>query len=173
MLDVYQLVVFYNGTEEHPDETILKLSDAYLGGVKGDIEVAVRMLNINVGQNKKLFDACKPLQEYAWIVDRIRTYSKQMSREEAIDKTLAEIPDSFQLKHLLLKHKAEVKGMILTEYDEEDVMNGFKEEGRKEGIVSALVGLVNDKLLSIKDAAARLNLSEAEFVKLMNCTDSM
>ncbi|MBQ9395676.1 MAG: hypothetical protein IJU23_09215, partial [Proteobacteria bacterium] len=90
---------------------------------------------------------------------------------------------------LLLKHKAEVKGMILTEYDEEDVMNGFKEEGRierreegkkegmiegrKEGIVSALVGLVNDKLLSIKDAAARLNLSEAEFVKLMNCTDSM
>ena len=173
MLDVYQLVVFYNGTEEHPDETILKLSDAYLGGVKGDIEVAVRMLNINVGQNKKLFDACKPLQEYAWIVDRIRTYSKQMSREEAIDKTLAEIPDSFQLRHLLLKHKAEVKGMILTEYDEEDVMNGFKEEGRKEGIVSALVGLVNDKLLSIKDAAARLNLSEAEFVKLMNCTDSM
>ena len=40
-----KLVVFYNGTEEHPDETILKLSDAYLGGVKGDIEVAVRMLN--------------------------------------------------------------------------------------------------------------------------------
>ena len=45
--------------------------------------------------------------------------------------------------------------MILTEYDEEDIMNGFKEEGRQEGIVFTLTGLVNDKLLSIKDAANR------------------
>ena len=179
-----KLIVFYNGTDEHPDETLLKLSDAYPDGVKGDIEVTVRMLNINVGRNKAIFEACKPLQEYTWLVDRIRTYSKQMSREDAIDKTLAEIPDGFQLKHLLLQHKAEVKGMILTEYDEEDVMNGFREEGReegvkegreegvkeglKEGIIYTLIGLVNDKLLSIKDAANRLHLSEAEFVELMD-----
>ena len=74
--------------------------------------------------------------------------------------------------------------MILTEYDEEDVMNGFREEGReegvkegreegvkeglKEGIIYTLIGLVNDKLLSIKDAANRLHLSEAEFVELMD-----
>lgn len=32
----------------------------------------------------------------------------------------------------MLKHKAEVKGMILTEYNEEEVMNGFKEEARDE-----------------------------------------
>lgn len=41
------------------------------------------MLNINVGRNKALFDACKPLQEYSWIVDKIRTYSKQMAVEDA------------------------------------------------------------------------------------------
>ena len=126
------------------------------------------MLNINVGRNKALFEACKPLQEYSWLVDKIRTYATQMAREDAIDKTLAEIPDSFQLKHLLLQHKAEVKGMILTEYDEEDVMNGFKEEGRKEGFISALIGLVNDKLLSVEDAANRLSVSVSEFLKLMN-----
>ena len=128
-----RLVVFYNGTDNHPDESILKLSDCFFEGTKSDIEVSVRVFNINVGHNKELFDACKPLQEYTWLVDRIRTYSKQMSREDAVDKTLAELPDGFQLKHLLLQHKAEVKGMILTEYDEEDVMNGFKEEGREEG----------------------------------------
>lgn len=94
-----------------------------------------------------------------------------MAREEAVDKTLAEIPENFLLRHILLKHKAEVKGMILTEYDEEDVMNGFREEGRQEGrqegIISTLVGLVNDKLLSIQDASNRVNLSETEFKKLM------
>ena len=167
-----KFVVFYNGTDEHPDEVILKLSDAFLGNGKGDIEVTVRMLNINVGRNKALFEACKPLQEYSWLVDKIRTYATQMARDDAIDKTLAEIPDSFQLKHLLLQHKAEVKGMILTEYDEEDVMNGFKEEGReegrKEGIISTLIGLVNDKLLSVEDAANRLSVSVSEFLKLMN-----
>ena len=51
-----------------------------------------------------------------------------MAVEDAVDKTIAEVPDSFVLKQFLLEHKAEVKGMILTEYNEEEVMNGFKEE---------------------------------------------
>lgn len=67
-------LVFYNGTDDKDDEIILKLCDAFFDGTKGDIEVTVRMLNINVGRNKALFDACKPLQEYSWIVDKIRTY---------------------------------------------------------------------------------------------------
>ena len=133
----------------------------------GDIEVKVRMLNINVGRNKALFDACKPLQEYSWIVDKVRTYSKQMPIETAIDKVLAEMSDGFQLKPLLLKHKAEVKGMILTEYNEEEVMNGFKEEAYMDGVVKTLIDLVKEQLLSISDAAKKLNVSEIEFKRLM------
>ena len=57
---------------EQPEKKILKLSDAYDGN--GDIEVLVTMLNINYGKNKKLMDACKPLKEYAWLVDKIRKY---------------------------------------------------------------------------------------------------
>ena len=39
------------------------------------------------------------------------------------------------LKQFLLEHKAEVKGMILTEYNEEEVMNGFKEEAYRDCVI--------------------------------------
>ena len=61
--------------------------------------------------------------------------------------------------------------MILTEYKEEEVMNGLKEEamaeGIQKGIISTLCSLVADKLLSLSDASKRANVSEDEFVKLM------
>ncbi len=65
------------------------------------------------------------------------------------------------------EHKAEVKGMILTEYNEEEVMNGFKEEAYMDGVVKTLIDLVKEQLLSISDAAKKLNVSEIEFKRLM------
>ena len=41
-----------------------------------------------------------------------------------------------------------------------------REERRKEGILSILVGMVKDKLLSVAEAAERFGVSEKEFVKL-------
>ena len=40
-----------------------------------------------------------------------------------------------------------------------------KGEGRAEGFLNALVNLVKENLLSIKDAAKQVNMSEEEFVK--------
>ena len=39
----------------------------------------------------------------------------------------------FLIKTFLETHKAEVKGMLLTEYNEAETMEMFREEGRKEG----------------------------------------
>ena len=66
-LPVPKLVVFYNGKKEQPDEMILKLSDSFPEGSDADIEVKVRMLNVNVGRNQLLLEACKPLGEYSWL----------------------------------------------------------------------------------------------------------
>ena len=71
-LPIPKLVVFYNGKKEQPDEMILKLSDSFPEGSDADIEVKVRMLNVNVGRNRLLLEACKPLGEYSWLVDEIR-----------------------------------------------------------------------------------------------------
>lgn len=67
MLPTPKLVVFYNGLKEQEDETILRLSDSFDADhrIESDIEVRVRMLNVNYGRNKDLMDKCKPLAEYA------------------------------------------------------------------------------------------------------------
>ena len=51
----------------------------------------------------------------------------------AIDRTIDAIPDDFITKTYLEAHRAEVKGMLLTEYNEAKAMELFREEGREEG----------------------------------------
>ena len=112
---------FYNGTANQPEQKVLKLSDAF--GGKGDIEVLVTMLNINYGNNKALMEACAPLNEYAWLVDTIRRYQRELKNlEAAVDAALDDMPDEFMIKKFLLLNRAEVKGMFLTEYDQEKVL---------------------------------------------------
>lgn len=45
----------------------------------------------------------------------------------------------------------------------EDLMNDSKTEGELKGTIKTLAGLVKDGLLSMKDAAARANMTETEF----------
>ena len=62
--------------------------------------------------------------------------------------------------------------MLLTEYDEVEQMELFKEEdrseGRKEGTIQTLVDLVKKGLLSIRDAAAQAKMTEDAFTTKMN-----
>ena len=134
-LAVPKLVVFYNGLDEEPDETILYLSDAFPKERReeADIQVRVRMLNINSGRNAAMMATCKPLEEYAWIVEEIRKREDVMGLELAIDSSIDEMPEDFEIKSYLEAHKAEVKAMLLTEYNEAKTMELFREEGRTEG----------------------------------------
>ena len=123
-------VCFYNGTEEQPEEKILRLSDLF--EAKGDVELEVRMLNINYEKNKAIMEACEPLKEYAWLVDRIRKGGSDI--EAAVDKALDEMPDDFVIKKFLILNRAEVKGMFLTEYNEEEILRQERNESIQEGI---------------------------------------
>ena len=120
-------VCFYNGTGNQPERKILRLSEAF--GGEGDIEVIVTMLNINYGKNKTLMAACEPLSEYAWLVEAIRGNQRTMRNlEAAIDAAIGDMPDEFVIKRFLLQNKAEVKGMFLTEYDQEKVLSQERRE---------------------------------------------
>ncbi len=134
-LPVPKLITFYNGKDDEPDEQILKLSDSFPEGSESDIEVSVRMLNINYGRNKKLLDACKPLKEYSWFIAEIRDNQNKMDTEHAVDKAINEMPDDFEIKPFLEVHRSEVQGMLLTEYDEVEAMELFREDGIREGII--------------------------------------
>ena len=51
----------------------------------------------------------------------------------AVDKAIDEMPNDFVIKQFLLMNRAEVKGMLLTEYNKAEQMELFKEDGRREG----------------------------------------
>ena len=126
------------------------------------------MININFGHNKALLDACKPLKEYAWFVDKVRSYQQEMETlEEAVDAALEELPDDSLIKPFLVANKAEVKRMCITEYDEARTFAEQREEGKEEGIeiggLRMLIGLVKDGILTVVDAAKRANMTVPEF----------
>ena len=134
-LPVPKLVVFYNGERETEDETILRLTDSFPEDVRreSDIEVKVRMFNINYGRNKELLDACRPLAEYAWFVREIRKNRKIHSTETAVDMAIDVMPDDYSIKVFLKVHRAEVSNMLAKDYSEDEIRELFMEDGRREG----------------------------------------
>lgn len=151
-LPVPKLVTFYNGMEEREDD-ILELKDAFLtedgkpAETESDIQVRVRMININYGKNKELMGACRPLSEYAWFIAEIRRNNQGMDIETAVDSALEAMPEEFGLKKFLVANKAEVKQMCITEYNEAETMEQFREEGREEGEILRLIKMVYKKML--------------------------
>ena len=175
-LPVPKCVCFYNGADETEDRFVLSLSNAFGGRSDSDIDVRVTMININRGHNKELLDACEPLKEYGWFGDTVRTCQKNgKSLEEAIDTALKEMPGNFVIKPFLLTNRAEVKHMILTEYDEKKVLRGAWKEGREEGLAEGraegraeeriilLLDLLEEGILSLDQAAEKANMTVSEF----------
>lgn len=152
-LPVPQYIVFYNGSQEHADEEILRLSDAFdtTENITG-YEWTARMFNINYGRNHKLMEKCKPLRDYAIFVDKIKSYINQKnSIVDAINQAVNECIKENIMAEFLKTHRAEVIDMCITEYNEEKVMDAIRkeahtkgrEEGRMEGIRNTLQTLLD------------------------------
>lgn len=133
-LPIPRLAVFYNGKDDKND-CVLKLSDSFPQAVDhsiSDVEVRVHMYNIRPQYKSDLLDDCKVLSEYSWFVEEIRNNCGTMDKEQAVDKAIKEMPEDFEIKEFLMEHISEVKHMCLTEYNEAETMEMFKEEGREE-----------------------------------------
>ena len=91
-------VVFYNGTEEQPEEQELRLSDSFVqvpekeglkdtAGTEADktnkpsVEVVVQLLNINYGCNQELMEKCQKLMEYSKFVALVRVKSDMLTEK--------------------------------------------------------------------------------------------
>ena len=134
-----QCVVFYNGDEEVADEQYLCLTDAFTAedGTKPEscLELTVRMLNINQGRNSDLMAACKRLDEYSRFVGQIKHYRQNgFSTDQSIDTAVLYCIDHGIMDDILLPFRAEVKKMLLTEYNERKYMRMFRKEAREEGL---------------------------------------
>lgn len=134
-LPIPQYFVFYNGTKEQPDETILRLTDAFESvsdNRQPCLQCTAVMLNINYGHNLALMEKCQRLKEYSIFVDTVRIQCKKTSDpRHAVTKAVDICIENGILRDVLVKHKAEVISMILTSFNqkayEEDLKNQYKE----------------------------------------------
>ncbi len=180
-LPVPRLVVFYNGEDSIQDEVTLRLSDSFDERLrkKSDIEVTVKMLNINAGHNKELMGACKPLSEYSWFVERIKQNNITNSLEDSVTLAIQAMPDSFEIKAFLKAHMAEVNNMLQMEYQEKNAKDLIakanfkkgKEEGKKEGADKHLIQQICKKLSKGKDADTIADELEEELSVVQEIVD--
>ena len=88
-------------------------------------------------------------------------------------KTHLDIPDDAKevnmckaIEDLINDSKAEGMAEGISQGRNEGIAEGVT-KGRHEGIIETLTGLVNDNLLSIRDAAARVNMTEEAFTAML------
>ena len=88
-------------------------------------------------------EACKPLSEYSWFVEKVREHCKEASIETAVSKTLGEMDDSYVIKPFLRIHMAEVASMLLAENQEINALELVGRAERKEGRKEAIQGTIS------------------------------
>ena len=176
-----QCVVFYNGTADTPDEYELRLSSAFSNqDVEPAVEVVVKVININYGHNEYLMQGCGMLSQYAQFVAATREYAnKYNNREEAMNAAIEYCIAHGILEDILRKHRSQVLGSLLEEFDEKKYARTLRAEGyeagRTDGFTEGeqygleqgknklLVKLVKDGNLTIQKAAAEADMTVTQF----------
>jgi hypothetical protein len=140
-----EFYVLYNGVRTQPDCQVLRLSDAFTGpppqGV--NLELTVKILNINQGHNPGILAQSEHLGMYAAFIDKAREYNKAMPPEEALKKAIYWCINNDILKGFLEKHSSEVRNMLLTEWNWDDAKEVWQEEARETGMEQGLAQGLN------------------------------
>lgn len=131
-------VVFYIGAEDRPEREVLRLSDSFMTTDADDeepvLEVLATVININEGKNRELADACKVLADYAHFIALVREERENgRGSSDAVDNAIERCISEGCLADYLGRRRAEVKDLLLTEFDQELHDRTLREEGRAEG----------------------------------------
>ena len=197
-LPIPKCVCFYNGRDkknglmgkkgrkDDKDEICLELNKAFGEGAqdKADIDVRVRMINVNYGYNEELVKSCEPLNEYSFFVKLILELKEKGSElRDAINMAIDMLDDNFVIKPFLRANREEVNRMVLTEYDEEKTLRAIRKEereegekiglekGKKRGLEEGMLRLYRDGDISKERAAEVLGVTVSEFEKMSEQRD--
>ncbi len=131
-------IVFYNGLEREAEQMELRLSEAFESGREGcepALECRALILNINSGHNRELMEKCQRLQEYAEFIGEIRrNLQRGMELEKALGQAIEYCLAHGVLTDILRRSQAEVRRMLLEEYDEKAEREYLRKEAIEEGL---------------------------------------
>ncbi len=133
-----EFYVFYNGEEQYPAQTELRLSDAFtVKSSKPSLELLVKVININYNKDSKLLENCKPLEEYTLFVEAVRRHVK-LDAENGFKNAIKECIQNDILKNYLERKSREVMNMLIAEYDYDTDIAVQREESLRVGIQQGL-----------------------------------
>ena len=125
-LPIPEFYVFYNGKDDYPTESIMKLSDAFMqldGKLKNQLEnanypleISVKVININVDKENPILKRCEALREYSEFIEQVRSNIENDVHEPFTTAIKEAIKKGF-LSDYLNRKSTEVQNMLLAEYD--------------------------------------------------------
>ena len=134
-----RFIVFYNGSENFPEQYTYKLSDAYYKNPDDEasepfLELKVLVININECYNEDIKRSCKTLSDYQTYVSLVRAYSATMPIEKAVSTAIEECIGNNVLREFLEKERAVVMSLSVFEFNKEREFKIVREDEREEGI---------------------------------------
>lgn len=98
------------------------------------LECTATVLNTNYGHNREILERCQKLRGYAYLISRIRHHLGQgLKLETAVDRAIDDCLKEDILTEYLTKYREEATMNILSEYDQEKILQFRYEEGKEEG----------------------------------------
>ena len=133
-----EFVVLYNGETKEPDEQILRLSDMFAKYGKQsptELELTVKVLNINKGYNLEIAARSLVLSDYETFIEVIREYKKRTKDlRTAMELAVKECIRRDVLKEFLKANALEVVNMIFGEWNWDKALEVREQEGYEKGI---------------------------------------
>ena len=164
-----EFYVFYNGIEDYPETTTLKLSDAFITRPKLiPLELEVKVYNINKNKETEVLSRCKTLEEYSLFVEEVRKQT-QLDSENGFTNAVKICIEKGILKEYLMRKSREVINMLVAEYDYDTDIAVQREESLRIGIQQGIEqGIEQGIQQGFSDGSYRKALETAKLMKGMN-----
>ncbi len=145
-----EFFVFYNGKEDYPVESTLKLSDAFLPeGQDVPLELIVKVFNINKDKNNKILQKCKRMDDYSIFVEEVRQQRK-IDPEHGFEKAIKICIAKGILKGYLERKSREVENMLIGEYDYEMDIAAQRAEAAREAKAEGKIEAYSETAQALK-----------------------
>ena len=152
-LPMPEFYVFYNGKDDFPSETVMKLSDAFMdlnnnildnsefknriANQNFPLEISVKVININVDKENPILQHCKVLNEYSEFIEQVK-FNIEHEISDPFTKAIKQSSKNGFLTDYLQRKSTEVQNMLLMEYDYATDIEVQREEAFEKGVSKGL-----------------------------------
>ena len=165
-----EFYVFYNGIEPYPCNKTLKLSHAFIELTEQpNLELIVKIVNINQHNEHPLLEMCKPINEYSIFVQTVREW-KAVDPVHGFQKAVEECIANNILREYLERKAKEVINMLLAEYNYEEDIAVQRAEERE---LAFAEGIEQGRSEGIEQGSHKKAVESARVLKQLHCDTAM